>query len=66
MNNLEIGRQIAHKGNCYENANKTYVVKIVGFDGLAIEVETKRGTRYFINKWDVCHPVTGKKTCPVS
>lgn len=51
---LKIGSRIAHRGSDCETYDNVYVVTIIGYDRMAIEVKTDTGETYFINTWDLC------------
>lgn len=51
---LKVGSKIAHKGTDCETFNNIYLVTIIGFEGLAIQVQTDTGEKYFINTWNLC------------
>lgn len=50
---FKIGQIIAHKGNDHETYHKTFIVTIIGFDRMAIQVKTESGEKYFINSLDI-------------
>lgn len=52
---LSVGDKVAWK-NKGENAHIINTGKIIGFDGIAINVETDgTGTKFYINEWDLCN-----------